>query len=144
MPPKQGTGSGQATRRSTRKKNGVAPEPTSDGSGMISHSPTPEWSDRGSRPDHPNNAGAEGLQHSDGQPEEEEFMPTTEEVAATLVAMRSRRSDHDNESREVRCTKFKDRAQSHIPNTKQQESRVPVQSAGTENARPTKGTESQR
>ena len=64
---------------------------------MVLGSPTPTWS-RKESPAHP---------HSDtaGEPENEEpedpFMPTTREVAETLVGMRSRSNNHDR-SHQVR------------------------------------------
>lgn len=143
MRQKQGTGSGQASRRSARIKNAATPKSTSDGSGIISRSPTPVWS-RGSGPSHPNAAdqqtGLGSLQRPEGQSEEDIFMPTTQEVAATLVAMRSRRSDSDNRGHEVGHAKFKDERQSHILNIKQRELSIQTQPAArAENVEPATG-----
>ena len=147
MRQKQGTGSGQASCRSARIKNAATPKSTSDNSGTISRSPTPVWY-RGSGPGHPNTAdqqtGLRALQRPEGQSEEDIFMPTTQEVAATLVAMRSRRSDSDNRGHEVDHTKFKDEQQSHILNIKQRELSVQTQPAArAENMEPGTGTKGQ-
>jgi len=97
----QGTVNSQTLRRSARRKKTVTPEATSD-SGRISRSLTPAWS-RGANPSHPDDAGRHtGLEAS--QPERDGFMPTTQEVAETLVAMRARRSDSENRGHEVGCT----------------------------------------
>ena len=71
---------------------------------MISRSPTPTWP----TDTNPNHSG-DVRQHAElkepqplvDQPEDE-FFPTTQEVAATLVAMRSRRSKLKNRGYEVR------------------------------------------
>ena len=85
--------SSQGVRRSTRQKRATAQEPTPD-SLELSGSATPTWSGVLS-PSHPNesgpHAGPAAPESVEDQPEEDSFMPTTQEVAETLAGMRSRR-----------------------------------------------------
>ena len=108
MPSKQGTNHGQSLRRSTRYQKAPTPEPTSDNSGMISRSPTPAWLG-GIDPNHPDadkRAELEAPRSPQGETEEDPFFPTTQQVAATLVAMRSGRESTDDRGQEVRHIGF--------------------------------------
>jgi len=110
MPPQRGAKSGQVPRRSTRRKTAAPPEPVPDHPGTISQSPTPVWSG-GSNPGHSDavdqQTELQEPRHPEYESEEDEFMPATQEVAATLVAMRSRRSDVEIRGHEVRRMEFK-------------------------------------
>ena len=102
MPLKK-TRNSQPARRSTRCKKANIPETSSD-SGMISWSPTPTWP-TDTNPDHSGDvcqhAELKEPQPLEDQPEEDEFFPTTQEVAAMLVAMRLRHSKLENRGHEV-------------------------------------------
>ena len=93
----------QGSRRSARLNKSTTPEPTSNGSGMVSGSPTPTWS-HGASPvhSHDDDAGP-----GDGQLEEDVFMPTAQEVAETLAGMRSR-GDNRDRGHEVCCVQLED------------------------------------
>lgn len=102
MPAKQKTGDDQRPRRVTRQTKVPTVEPTPDDSGTISGSPTPTWS-RGLSPSRlKQNAPAE---LEEEQVEEDEFMPSTREVAETLATMRSR-DNNANRGHEVSCTQL--------------------------------------
>ncbi|KAF9653508.1 hypothetical protein BDM02DRAFT_3265237, partial [Thelephora ganbajun] len=103
MPRKKGARNNTVPLRHTRNEKPTALESASDDSGRISRSPTPVWS-RGASSNHSSQADQhaklEAPQPPGDQPEEDEFMPTTQEVAATLVAMKSRRLDSENRGHE--------------------------------------------
>ena len=86
MSARQGTEGAQSSRRSARLKKTVTLEPIPE-TGTISGSPTPTWS-REISPAHPPGGSArpEKELFEEG---EDEFMPTTQEVAETLARMKS-------------------------------------------------------
>ena len=102
MAPTQSTEGGQGLRRSAHCKKAATPEPTSDNSGMISWSPTPVWS-RGANPGHSDEADQHTRLATPQPQAEDEYGPTTQEVAVTLVAMKSRQGDSDDRGHKVRC-----------------------------------------
>lgn len=104
MPPKK-IGGSQPLCHSTRQIKTNMPE--SSDSGRISRSPTPVWSmgmSLGSSGDTGQHGKPEEPQPPEDQPEEDEICPTMQEVAATLVAMRSRHSKSENRGHKVRHT----------------------------------------
>ena len=84
---------------STRGTETTAKEPMPNNPGECSHPSTPVRSG-GSSPDHQDEpekrTEAEGVELMDEWSEEEEFMPTVQEVAKTLATMRSRQQDNDH------------------------------------------------
>ena len=89
-----------------RQKGNVEQKPASDDSGLISNSPTPEWSGN-AKPSHPSEANQEEpSQPTEDQSEQDESTPVTQEVAETLVTMKSRQRDTGDRSHKVCCTKF--------------------------------------
>ena len=100
---RQETKDAQDLRRSTWLQKGTALKPTSDDSGMVSGSLTPSWSCRGS----PTHLHGNTVEPEEKQQEEDEFMPTTQEVARWLAGMRSGDDTRDG-GHKVSCEQFED------------------------------------
>lgn len=85
----RGTRGGQVGRLKKSQENTIAPESTSHHPEMGSSSPTPSPTKDASSDDN------HTAEPPEDQLEDDEFMPTAEEVAATLVGMRSRHEGAD-------------------------------------------------
>ena len=102
MVKKQNTGD-QVPRHSTRMKNTTTGASKSDDK-ELSGSVTPAWEGGPipSRPDEPpQNTGPAAPGSVEDELEEDEFMPSVQQVAATLVGMRSRRHEDNRGTEEV-------------------------------------------
>lgn len=129
-PRKKSTGTNQVTRRSERIQGIATPSVSGDsGSVPMSLTPVPSISVSSNRTEETDRHGEpKTTRPTEDQSEEDEFMPSTQEVAATLAAMKARRCEPENRGHEVCCTEsLGAEPQASILNSKSPPSRNDIQ-----------------